>query len=240
MKKSTYQKALAENARLKQQVADTEKTLNTRIEELQNQLSQLDQSTKSKEAELGKVKGEKSATEQELAELRKQKEAAEKRIAAYKALQDKFRSLIDTGKLQVVFRNGQMTLKLPSGILFASGSADLSKSGQAALDEVVKVLMQFKDRRFMVAGHTDNQPIRTAQFKNNWYLSTARANSVVQYMIKQQFPAKNLAAAGYGEFDPVAANDSEQTREQNRRIEIILVPNLEELPSLTGAATPKA
>ena len=133
-----------------------------------------------------------------------------------------------------MFRNGQMTLKLPSGILFPSGSAELSKDGQTALTEVVKILMQFKDRRFVVAGHTDNQPIKTAEFKNNWYLSTARANSVVQFMIKQDFPAKNLAAAGYGEFDPVAKNDTDTNREQNRRIEIILVPNLEELPSLTG------
>jgi chemotaxis protein MotB len=241
VKKSTYQKALAENARLEQELAesrqkqsDTEKTLGDKIKELEGQLGTLDATARTKESELGKVRGEKEATEKELAELRRQKEAAEKRIAAYKALQDKFRALVDTGKLQVVFRNGQMTLKLPSGILFPSGSAELSKSGQAALAEVVKILMQFKDRRFVVAGHTDNQPIRTAAFKNNWYLSTARANSVVQFMIKQQFPAKNLAAAGYGEFDPVARNDTEATREQNRRIEIILVPNLEELPSLTG------
>jgi chemotaxis protein MotB len=241
VKKSTYQKALAEKAKLaeelaasQQKQAETEKTLGDKIKELEAQLGQLDATTKSKETELGKVRGEKEATEKELAELRRQKEAAEKRIAAYKALQDKFRALVDTGKLQVVFRNGQMTLKLPSGILFPSGSAELSKDGQAALTEVVKVLMQFKDRRFMVAGHTDNQPIRTAEFKNNWYLSTARANSVVQFMIKEKFPSKSLGAAGYGEFDPVAKNDTEQSREQNRRIEIILVPNLEELPSLTG------
>lgn len=241
VKKSTYEKALAENARLEQELADsrkkqaeTEKTLGDKIKELEAQLGTLDEATKSKESELGKVRGEKEATEKELAELRRQKEAAEKRIAAYKALQDKFRALVDTGKLQVVFRNGQMTLKLPSGILFPSGSDDLSKDGQTALGEVVKILMQFKDRRFMVAGHTDNQPIRTAEFKNNWFLSTARANSVVQFMIKQGFPAKNLAAAGYGEFDPVAKNDTDENRELNRRIEIILVPNLEELPSLTG------
>ncbi|MGE0871161.1 MAG: OmpA family protein [Kofleriaceae bacterium] len=241
VKKSTYEKALAENAQLKQQLADTqkqgaetEKSLSEKIAELQAQLGQLDETSKTKEAELGKVRGEKAATEQELAELRRQKEAAEKRIAAYKALQDKFRALVDTGKLQVVFRNGQMTLKLPSGILFPSGSADLSKGGQTALSDVVAVLMQFQDRRFVVAGHTDTQPIKTAAFKNNWYLSTARANSVVQHMIKQGFPPKNLAAAGYGEFDPVKPNDTEANREQNRRIEIILVPNLEELPSLTG------
>jgi len=218
----------------KKQQAETEKTLGDKIKELEKQVGQLDETTKTKESELGKVKGEKAATEAELAELRRQKEAAEKRIAAYKALQDKFRALVDTGKLQVAFRNGQMTLKLPSGILFPSGSAELSKGGQAALADVVKILVQFKDRRFVVAGHTDNQPIKTREFPNNWYLSTARANSVVQFMLAQGFPAKNVAAAGYGEFDPVAPNDNEAGREQNRRIEILFVPNLEELPSLTG------
>lgn len=238
VKKSTYQKSLAENARLKGELdasqkknATTEQTLGDKIKELQSKLGILDETSK---AELGKVQGEKAATEKELAELRRQKEAAEKRIAAYKALQDKFRALVDTGKLQVVFRNGQMTLKLPSGILFPSAKAELSKDGEKALADVVKILMQFKDRRFMVAGHTDAQAIKTAEFKNNWYLSTARANSVVQFMIKQGFPAKSLAAAGYGEFDPVAPNTDEAGRELNRRIEIILVPNLEELPSLTG------
>ncbi len=238
VKKSTYEKALADNRKLESELADarkhssdTEKTLGDKIADLQAQLGQLDEASRKR---LSKVQGEKAATEAELAELRRQKEAAEKRIAAYKALQAKFRALVDTGKLQVVFRNGQMTLKLPSGILFPSASADLTKDGKAALADVVKVLLQFKDRRFVVAGHTDNKPIRTRKFKNNWYLSTARANSVVQFMIEQNFPAKNLAAAGYAQFDPVASNNDEAGRERNRRIEIILVPNLEELPSLTG------
>ena len=237
VKKSTHQKALAENKRLQAELAaskQNEQSLEAKIKELQSQLGILDETTKTKEGELGKLRTEKEATLAELAELRRQKEAAEKRIAAYKALQDKFRALVDTGKLRVVFRNGQMTLKLPSGILFPSGSADLSKGGQTAIADVVKVLMEFKDRRFIVAGHTDIQPIKTAKFPNNWYLSTARANSVVQEMIKQGFPPKSVSAAGYGEFDPVAPNDTEPNREQNRRIEIILVPNLEELPSLTG------
>jgi chemotaxis protein MotB len=235
VKQSTYDKAIAENKQLKTDL-DTahghEKSLDDQLKQAQDQLAQLDSATKSKETELGKVKGDMAATEKELADLRRQKEAAEKRVAQYKAMQDKFRALVDTGKLQVAFRNGQMTLKLPSGILFPSGSADLSKGGEQAITDVTNILMQFQDRRFVVAGHTDNQPIHTLQFKNNWYLSTARASSVVQYMIKAGFPAKNLAAAGYGEFDPVAANDKEEGREQNRRIEIILVPNLEELPNM--------
>jgi chemotaxis protein MotB len=232
VKKSTHQKALSENERLRQEHALAQKTLIDQIDVLQGKLVALDQS---KQSEVTRLQGEKSATEKELIELRRQKEAAEKRIAAFKALQEKFRALVDTGKLQIAFRNGQMTLKLPSGILFPSASAELSKPGQVALGEVVKILLQFKDRRFVVAGHTDNQPIKTRAFANNWYLSTARANSVVQYMIKEAFPPGNLAAAGYGEFDPVAKNDTDQARELNRRIEIILVPNLEELPSLTGS-----
>lgn len=237
VKKSTYQQAMAENGRLSGELTASQQRnadLDARVKKLAGELGTLDETTRTKDAELGKVRNEKEATEQELVELRKQKEAAEKRIAAYKAMQEKFRALVDTGKLQVVFRNGQMTLKLPSGILFPSGSSALSKDGEKALAEVTQVLVQFQDRRFLVAGHTDTQPIKTREFPNNWYLSTARANSVVQYMIKQQFPAKNLAAAGYGEFDPVAANDTEAHREQNRRIEIILVPNLEELPSLAA------
>jgi chemotaxis protein MotB len=232
VKKSTYQKALDENARLRQENAGKQATLMSQIDALNGQMVVL---TKNKDAELANLQVQKTATEKELAELRRQKEAAEKRIAAFKAMQQKFRALVDTGKLQVAFRNGQMTLKLPSGILFPSGSAELSKAGQAALADVVKILLEFKDRRFVVAGHTDNQPIRTKVFKNNWYLSTARANSVVQFMIQQQFPAKNLAAAGYGEFDPVAPNDNDEGREHNRRIELILVPNLEELPTLADA-----
>jgi chemotaxis protein MotB len=117
--------------------------------------------------------------------------------------------------------------------LFASGKADLSKQGKGALGEVTDVLVEFKDRRFMIAGHTDDVKIKTRKFKNNWDLSTARAISVVQFMIDAGFAAENLAAAGYGEFDPVAPNDTTDGRQLNRRIEIVLVPDLSELPTLT-------
>jgi chemotaxis protein MotB len=237
VKKETHQKALDQIHVLEGQLTDEQKEnaeRARRIKALEGDLSETQGTAKTKDAELVKVRTEKEASEAELVELRRQRDAAEKRIAAYRTLSDRFRKLVDTGKLTVVFRNGQMVLKLPSGILFPSASADLSEGGQAALAEVLTALNEFKDRRFNVAGHTDNLPIKSRQFKNNWYLSTARAISVVQFMIDAGFPAKNLAASGYGEFDPVAPNDTDKNREQNRRIEIILVPNLEELPSLTG------
>lgn len=173
------------------------------------------------------------ATEAELLELRKQREASEKRLAAFRDLTAKFKSLVDTGKLKVTFRQGQMVLELPSGVLFSSGKAKLSKGGEAALAEVLSVLKKFTGRRFLIAGHTDNIPVKSRKFSSNWLLSTARAVSVVLYMTDSaSFPAGNLAAAGYGEFSPVADNSTSEGRAQNRRIEIILVPDLSELPGL--------
>jgi len=185
--------------------------------------------------ERGKLAKEHEASEKELADLRKQREAAEKRLQAFRDLKQRFAKLVDTGKLKVVFRKGQMILQLPSGILFASGQAELSKEGQTALSEVLNVLAEFKDRRFAIAGHTDTDPIKSKKFKSNWELSTARALTVVQFMIAAGFPATNVSAVGFGEFDPVAPNDNEGNKQLNRRIEIILVPDLSELPTLTGA-----
>jgi chemotaxis protein MotB len=244
--KGTHQKALDRISTLETELKDEKdasKRKDDRILELGGELDTKSAETETerkareaREAELAKERGEKEATIAELTELRRQRDAAEKRIAAYKALQARFRELVDTGKLEVLFRNGQMVLKLPSGILFPSASAKLSEAGLTALTEVANALSEFKDRRFTIAGHTDNQPIKTKEFKNNWYLSTARAISVLEFLVDFGFPAKNLSAAGYGEQDPIAANDTAPNREQNRRIEIILVPNLEELPSLTGEA----
>ena len=244
VKSSTHQKALAKIDVLQKDLTTSQEEAARRAERIKALEGDLgstqadrdkaagDAATRSQE--LDKIRGEKEATDVELLELRKQRDAAEKRIAAFKALQDKFRALTSTGKLEVLFRNGQMVLKLPSGILFPSGSDELSRDGLTALTEVFNVLLPYKDRRFVIAGHTDAVPIKSSKFKNNWYLSTARAIRVLQFMIDSGFGAKNLAASGYGEFDPIAPNDTDANRELNRRIEIILVPNLEELPSLTG------
>jgi chemotaxis protein MotB len=242
VKKSTHQKALDQVKLLEGQLSD-EKAQN---EDLQKRVTVLDADlTKVKadldalasgkqlsDEEVARIKGEKEATEAELKQLREQRDAQEKRLAAYRDLQARFKQLVATGALEVQFRNGQMTLKLPSGVLFPSGSADLSKEGKATLAKVTEVLLAFKDRRFLVAGHTDNVPIKTKAFPNNWYLSSARAVSVLEFMVGAGFPADKLAAAGYADKDPVGDNGTPAGKEQNRRIEIILVPDLSELPQL--------
>lgn len=240
VKKSTHQKALDHISDLEGRIAALEKEEADRkqaLAELEARLGELrgnlDTTTRTKDEELARVRGEKEATVAELEELRKQRDAQEQRLAAYRELQQKFRALVDSGKLQIGFRNGQMVVKLPSSILFASGASELSPAGKAALADVARVLIDFKDRRFLVAGHTDNVPIKTRTFRNNWVLSTARAVSVLEFMVAEGMPAASVAAAGYADQDPVAPNDTEPNKELNRRIEIILVPNLSELPQLT-------
>ncbi len=175
------------------------------------------------------------ATSTEVEALRAQRAEDDKRLSAFKEMTEKFRKMIDSGKLQVTMRHGRMIVKLPASVLFASGSADLSKDGQSALAEVASILKQFPNRRFMVAGHTDNVPtLPTSPFKDNWQVSTARAVTVTEALIAAGMSAAHLSAAGYSEYEPVHANGSEAGRQENRRIEIVLLPNLAELPSLPG------
>jgi len=179
------------------------------------------------------LEGNVAATQKELAELRKQHEEEQKRLAAFKALTARFQKMIDSGKIAVAFRNGQMIMKLPSGILFASGKADLSKDGQATLSDVASALKDFSDRKFLIAGHTDNVPLpRGGRFKDNWELSTTRALTVARFLVKQGVNSQSLGAAGYAEYDPVAPNDTDAGRQENRRIEIVVVPNISEMPKL--------
>lgn len=182
------------------------------------------------------------ASRAELAELRTQREEAEKRVAALKSLTDKFRKMIDSGKLTVILRHGRMVVKLPAGILFESGKAEISKEGKDALREVAQVLKQVADRRLMVAGHTDNFPLmQPSPFKNNLELSTERALVVAEQLIASGLPAARLVAAGYAEHEPVRENTTEAGRHENRRIEIVLLPNVTELPAdiLDGGTTAK-
>ena len=172
-----------------------------------------------------------------LDELRKAQAAAEERTKLFKELAMKFQRMVDAGQLKVALRNGRMVLQLSNDVLFDSGRTDIKPAGQTALAQVAKVLRTIPDRHFQVAGDTDNVPIRTGRFPSNWELSTRRAVEVVHFLVAQGIRPEALSAAGYGEFDPIAANDNEAGRQKNRRIEITLEPNINELvsvPNVTG------
>jgi chemotaxis protein MotB len=182
------------------------------------------------------IAGQLDATLAELELVRKQRERTERDAAAFKMLAEKLKSMIDAGKLEVATRKGRMMLKMPSAILFSPGSKRITKDGQETLLFVADVLKTVEDRDFMIAGHTDDVPVKAnGGYRSNWDLSTARAIEVLNTMIANGVSAQSLAAAGYGEFDPVSPNDSEEGRAKNRRIEIILMPRLEDLPLIVAA-----
>jgi len=168
-----------------------------------------------------------------LEELRKAQAATEARTALYKQLIQKFKKLTDAGQLRIELRDGRMILQLPNDVLFDSGQAAVKPDGQRALGQVGGVLKTLKGRKFQVAGHTDNVPIDHAKFASNWELSTARAVAVVRFLVSQGVGPEALSAGGYGEFAPLVANDTNEHKAKNRRIEITLVPAMDELVNLT-------
>lgn len=166
---------------------------------------------------------------QALAELEKRKAQTEARMAEYRQLMSKFKALIDAGKLKIKIVDGRMLVEMATDILFASGSASLSRDGRDALAEVAEVLASL-NKRWQVAGHTDNDPIHTERFPSNWELAAARAIGVTSALIKGGVPDERISAASYAEFQPIASNDNRDGKSANRRIEIVMVPDLSDLP----------
>jgi chemotaxis protein MotB len=205
--------------------------------ELRARLEKLGQNVDKLTSEKGQLSQVLADAKARLEELRKQKAAAEARAATFRNLVARLRSMIDAGRLKVVIRDGRMLIALPNDVLFDSGKTAIKPDGQAALAQVAHVLATIPDRHFLVAGDTDDVPIHTARFPSNWELSTARAVEVTKFLVENGMKPQVLAAAGYGEFDPVVANDSPEHRAQNRRIEIVLQPNLADLPSLDDIKT---
>jgi chemotaxis protein MotB len=174
-----------------------------------------------------------SATKEREAKLKAEQEAQEKRMVKYRKVIEKFQSLVSSGKLKIRVVRGRMVVEMASSILFPSGKAKLHEEGEIALAELAGILRTIKDRDFQVAGHTDNVPIHSKKFPSNWELSTARAVTVVKFLQESGVVPMHMSASGYAEYQPAATNETEDGKAENRRIEIVLMPNLDELPDLT-------
>jgi chemotaxis protein MotB len=126
---------------------------------------------------------------------------------------------------------GRMVVELATDILFPSGSATLSKDGKAAITEVAGLLQSVSRRKFQVEGHTDNVPLTgKGGYKSNWELASARALTVLRTMTEGGLPADRISAASYGDSMPAVPNDTPENKAANRRIEIVVVPDLSSLP----------
>ena len=202
---------------------------------LAKKLTSLGQDVSRLETERTGLGGELEQANKRMEELKKAQAQAEARAAQFRKLVTQFKTLTDAGKLKVEIRENRMIIALGDKILFDPGKTDLKPEGKDALKQVTEVLKTLQNRNFQVAGHTDNIPIKSAKFRSNWDLSTARAVEVVNFMIASGMEPKRLSAAGYADTSPVALNDTPENKAKNRRIEITLVPNLDDLPPIDDA-----
>lgn len=133
--------------------------------------------------------------------------------------------------LTVNVKNGKVYVSLAEQLLFASGSTEVDAKGITALQQLAKAIKDQRDIHIMVEGHTDNVPIskKSQYMQDNWDLSVMRATSITKILTKAGVSPNQVTAAGKGEYVPLAVNNSAQNKQKNRRTEIIITPNLDEL-----------
>lgn len=136
-------------------------------------------------------------------------------------------------ELSVEIKNGKVYVSLSDKLLFKSGSASVEDKGKQALKLLADVLQKNTDIDILIEGHTDNDPIKTAIYKDNWDLSVGRATSIVRILTEEYkvLPTR-VTASGKGEFSPKASNETADGKAKNRRTEIILSPKLDEIMQL--------
>ncbi len=149
-----------------------------------------------------------------------------KELEAAKALlEDRLKSQIDKKQVKLDITDRGLVITFLNEILFDSGKAELRKEAYPVLDEVVDVIKQkVSDRYVGVEGHTDNQPIKVSGWKSNWELSTARSITVLHHLESGGVDPAKLQATGFGEYRPVASNKTKEGRQENRRVEIVILP----------------
>jgi chemotaxis protein MotB len=243
----------AEIAELRQELAETQISLASAQQEVEfaggiavtcgqalDESTTLGEALKAELERLGKDVNDLAAVKAELTgsltqaragleELRGAQAAADAQAALLRDVATRLRRMLDAGELNIALRSGRMVLVLPSDVLFEAGKANVGAKGANALGEVGRALATVKGRRFQVSGHTDADPIRVSGFASNWQLSSARALAVVDILIHAGVLPSALSAAGYAEFDPITPNDSAINKAKNRRIEIALQPNIDQL-----------
>jgi chemotaxis protein MotB len=223
----------SDKARLEEKNGALEARLATMVDYAKQLESEVERLGGDKAQMAGKYQAALEEQERLIAEMKKKQAQAQARLETLKGMLAKFKALIAGGKLNVRIRDGKLMLELPSAVLFESGKADVSEDGLATLAEVAAVLSRIPDREFQVAGHTDDVPISSGRFEDNWALSTARSVAVVRELQKREVKPVGLSASGYSEYRPAVPNTSKENRAQNRRIEIVLMPNLDELPDMS-------
>jgi chemotaxis protein MotB len=184
----------------------------------------------SKNSEISNLNQRVSTLEKEKADLAQEKEAMAKANqdakAQYDELVNHLADEVQKGDLKVTQYKNMMSVDVAEQIFFASGSAVLKQGGKDVLKKVANALKSYPNKIIRVAGHTDNVPLAKAiqsTYPSNWELSVIRATNVVRFLEQAGIEPQRLIATGRGEYAPIAANDTPEGRQKNRRIEIMLI-----------------
>ena len=243
-----------ENAGLKNNIAELTGNLNvltdqynnltTRNNDLQEKYKNLTNESLSQTDRLSKALTEKSAELNDKEKLLSERESALDEMRKVIARQDSITRRLNTilrnallgfnsDELSVEIKNGKVYVSMSDKLLFRSGSSGVEEKGKEALKLLGEVLDKNIDIDILVEGHTDNVPIKTSIYKDNWDLSVARATSIVRILSNDyKIAPTRMTASGKGEYFPKSDNETAEGRSKNRRTEIILSPKLDELMEL--------
>jgi len=214
---STYTKKVEETEGLNRQLGA--------LEQVNKELKGENEGLKARVDELTKQVAEQKERVADLEMIKEQK--VQEVSSEYNSMIDKMKAEIAQGQVTITELKGKLTVNMVEAVLFDSGKAEVKKEGLVVLQKVVDVLKDAKDKVIRVEGHTDNVPIAGALarvYPTNWELSAARAVNVTRFLQAQGIDPAQLSAVGYGEFKPVADNETKEGKAKNRRIEIVLVP----------------
>lgn len=230
----TYELLLENNSTLLAENARENQKLLTKLEVLQTELQAKEDSLKAENARLETISTQLQMRESRVNEL---ESMISRKDSAVEFLRSKVQKALlgFEGKgLTVEERNGKVYVSLENSLLFASGSWTVGSEGKKALGQLAEVLSQQTDINVLIEGHTDDDPYNgSSTVKDNWDLSVMRATSIVKILSENKnIDPKRLTAAGRSEYVPLAPNDSSENKAKNRRIEIIITPDLSELADL--------
>ena len=205
------------------------------LDEAAATIEQLKQQLKDAGLDLSKLNANLEQQARALEEYKRRAEQLEAIKKRFELLRAKLQALTKLGL------NDRMVIQLPGDVLFDSGRETLKKEGEDILKKVAEVVRNdsgLSARTFQVAGHTDNAPLSGGRFKDNWGLSVMRAREVLAFLVSPQekggggLSSSKWSASGYGDTDPVKPNDSPEGKQANRRCELVVVPNVEEMLDL--------
>ena len=234
---SAYDLLASKNSRNMAEKAKETKELLKQLEQAQNNLL-------TKEDELNELFNSLAEKEEALEKAQKELEARSARVAELESIINKKDSMVTALKrriskaliglegegLTIVQKNGKVYISLEEDLLFASGKYQVGAAGTSALNKLASALANQNDLEILVEGHTDSIPISKGLVKDNWDLSVLRATAVVKVLMSNpNLNPTQLTAAGRGEHLPFQSNTTSEGRAANRRIEIILAPNLDDL-----------